>query len=297
LFQNVTGGKTNFGLLVDAATGLSVTLIGDSTLSPPPDRSCNFVILQNVESDADSATGASDFKVPKAPGPNPASVAILRDVGTSTVIFPIWSDEEPSSRETENLFTKIQIILNRVEKGEIEASILIGDRTFSIPDVGTTSNVKNASLNGLISLFAKDILTDLNERDEATRKPYLYALLKRMGDWCQALSLLDRVRTYTALDPKTRDPLKGAGGEKITPTLQGLIADGYEIGLVTNDRILLAYATLLGLNVYFTSASPLNCLIYFKNEDDVSNAADVEARITDIATNLLPRLLEGGGRH
>jgi hypothetical protein len=293
LFQNVTGGKTNFGLLVDAATGLSVTLIGDSTLSPPPDRSCNFVILQNVESDADSATGASDFKVPKAPGPNPASVAILRDVGTSTVIFPIWSDEEPSSRETENLFTKIQIILNRVEKGEIEASILIGDRTFSIPDVGTTSNVKNASLNGLISLFAKDILTDLNERDEATRKPYLYALLKRMGDWCQALSLLDRVRTYTALDPKTRDPLKGAGGEKITPTLQGLIADGYEIGLVTNDRILLAYATLLGLNVYFTSASPLNCLIYFKNEDDVSNAADVEARITDIATNLLPRLLEG----
>lgn len=291
LFKDVTGGKTNFGLLVDAATGLSVTLVGDATLTPDPGVPCSFAILQNVESDADSATGASDFKI--RTGTNPATVAILRDVGTSTVIFPIWSEDALSAREAENLFSKIQIILNRVDNGEIEASILIGTKTFNIPDVGTTSNVKNASLNGLASWFAKEILIDVNEKEEAARKPYLYALLKRMGDWCQALSLLDRVRTYTMLDPKTRDPILTDAGATTTATLQSLIAGGYEIGLVTNDRILLAYATLLGLNVYFTSASPLNCLIYFKNEDDVSSPADVEARITDIATTVLVPLLQG----
>jgi hypothetical protein len=269
---------TKFALLIDASLGMSVTSAGDSSLTPDPGAPCEFIILQNVESDADSATGATDFKI-KAGSSRPSTVKVMRDFGTSTVLYPIWQAPGAKTTEAENLFSKIQVILNRVEAGDIEASILLetgGIReTHNIPDVGTTSNVKNASLNGLAALFAREILKDA-ATDGDKRKPYIYALLKRMGDWCQALSLLDRIRTYKEMDPKTKK--EKAGGK--TATLQGLIAEGFEIGLVTCDRILLAYGLVLGLNVYFTSASDLNCLIYFKNKDDIANETVIEANAT-----------------
>ena len=274
LFKDATGGATKFAILVDASLGMSVSAIGNSTFTPDPGTPCSFVVLQNVESDGDSATGVSDFEI-KSGGANPTTVKIMRDVETSTVVYPIWNNPTDKRTEAENLFSKIQIILNRIEAGEIEASIVLGDESHNIPDVATTSNVKNASLNGLAAWFAKEILKEAATKGDQ-RKPYIYALLKRMGDWCQALSLLDRIRTYTALDPKTKRPIPG---EK-TATLQDLITQGYEVGLVTNDRILLAYGLLLGLNIYFTTASDMNCLVYFKNKDDIADEAALATNAT-----------------
>jgi hypothetical protein len=257
LFKDVTGA-TKFALLVDASLGLSVTAVGNSSLTPDPGKPCTFTILQNVESDADSATGANKFLLTNG-GANPTTVQILRDVTTSTVVYPIWTAPNPPS-DTEHVFSKVQIIMNRIESGEIEASILLGDESHTIPDVGTTSNVKNASLNGLAAWFVR-------EKDVGSmRKPYIYALLKRMGDWCQALSLLDRTRAYNQIDLTTKKKI--AGDAK---TLQDLMTENYQVGLVTNDRILLAYGLILGLNIYFTTASDLNCLLYFKNKDDIAN--------------------------
>ncbi len=261
LFKDVTGGATNFAILVDASLGMSVTSIGDSSLTPDPGAPCKFVVLQNIESDADSATGANSFKL--TPGTNSTTVEIMRDITTSTSLYPIWNKDPETTKDTENLFSKIQIILNRVKADDIEASIILGDESHTIPDVGTTSNVKNASLNALVAQFNNE-LKGAAVTPADTRTPYLYALLKRMGDWCQALSLLDRIRVYTPLDPKTKQPTGGA-----PMTIQELIEKGFEVGLVTNDRILLAYGLLLGVNVYFTTASDLNCLLYFKNIDDV----------------------------
>lgn len=288
LFKDATGGATKFALLIDASLGMSVTQAGDSTLTPDPGAVCDFVILQNVESDADSATGATDFKM-KPGGANPSRVKIMRDFGTSTVLYPIWNAGDKRT-EAENLFSKIQILLNRVEAGDIEASILFGTESHTIPDVGTTSNVKNASLNGLAALFVNEMLGAAATMGDR-RKPYLYALLKRMGDWCQALSLLDRIRTYKEMNPKTKKERIPVGAEQVkVATLQDLITDGYEVGLVTNDRILLAYALLLGLNVYFTTASDLNCLLYFKNLDDVAGGADLVVRAKNNYENFIALL-------
>ena len=274
LFKDATGGATKFAILVDASLGMSVSKIGDSSLTPDPGTSCNFVVLQNVESDADSATGATSF--PQTPGPNPTAVDVMRDNTTSTVLYPIWEDPALPRSDTEILFSKVQILLNRVEAGDVEASIILGDESHNIPDIGTTSNVKNASLNALVARYILNI-PGIVKTPGDERKPYIYALLKRMGDWCQALSLLDRTRSYTAESGGTR-------------TLQDLITEGYEVGLVTNDRILLAYGLILGLNVYFTTAADLGCLVYFKNTDDLADSASFESRAqsnVEIFGNLL----------
>jgi hypothetical protein len=294
LFQDVTGAS-KFALLIDAMTGLSLSSIRDATLTPQPSGPCSFGIIKNVEGDADSATGVSNYPVSGAGGP---VFEVLRDVGTSTVVFPVFpvpatgGDAGLSATEAENLFTQIKVILTRVEKGEIEATVLVGDESHTIPDAGTASNVKNASLNGLAAWFAKEMIAAANRRPVDERKPYIYALLKRMGDWCQALSLLDRTRTYTSVDPKTETPLPAPAGRNVT--LQDLIADGYEVGIVTNDRILLAYATFLGLNVYYTSASDLGCLIYFKNQDDLPSIPSVQARTQDLYTQYSATFGDGG---
>jgi len=286
LFKDVTGGATKFALLIDASLGMSVTSVGDSTLTPDPGAPCEFIILQNVEGDADSATGATDFKITnRGFFSNNTKVRMMRDFDTTTVLYPIWNKPAAPS-DAEILFSKIQVILNRVEAGDIEASILLetadGRETHSIPDVGTTSNVKNASLNGLAAWFASQILGRAATMGDQ-RKPYIYALLKRMGDWCQALSLLDRIRTYKEMDPKTKKEKIPTSIEKVkVATLQELITEGYEIGIVTCDRILLAYALILGLNVYFTTASDLNCLLYFKNQDDI---VDETMLATNAGTN------------
>lgn len=280
IFEDVTGGAHKFALLVDAATGLSLTKIRNSTLTPAPSEKCSFIMLQNVESDADSATGVNDFQATGAVGAIP-DFEILRDLNTSTVVFPIWTPAPTTvPAESENLLTAIKVILNRVQKGEIEASVLIGDSALNISDVGTTSNVKNSSLNGLAARFAAEIL-GASAKEGDRRKPYIYALLKRMGDWCQALSLLDRTRKYTSIDQTTGNAIPGVADR----TLSELLADGYEIGLVTNDRILLAYGTFLGLNVYFTSASPLSCLVYFKNKDDIADIGTIQTRIQQLKTS------------
>ena len=275
LFKDATGGATNFAILVDASLGMSVSKIGDSSLTPDPGASCNFVVLQNVESDADSATGTTSF--PITPGVvNTTKVDVMRDNTTSTVLYPIWQQPDPPSN-TEILFSKVQILLNRVETGDVEASIIVDDESHNIPDIGTTSNVKNASLNALVALYTNKI-SDIPKGPGDERKPYIYALLKRMGDWCQALSLLDRTRTYTKQTGETE-------------TLQDLISKGYEVGLVTNDRILLAYGLVLGLNVYFTTATDLASLVYFKNMDDIVDQPALEEKASaNIATfaQLLP---------
>jgi len=276
LFKDVTGGKQNFAILVDASLGMSVSSIGDSTLTPDPGVPCTFAILQNIESDADSATGASSFKI-NTGGSNPMSVSILRDITTSTSLYPIWnnSNSDTQAKEAENLFTKINIILNRIKPGDIEASILLGEESHNIADVAKASNVKNASLSALIAIYSNELKGTAVSLAEK-RKPFLYALLKRMGDWCQALSLLDRIRTYTVLDPQTKAVIDDS-----TYTIQELIEKNFEVGLVTNDRILLAYGILLGINVYFTTASDVNCLLYFKNMDDTKAYDDAAERTTN----------------
>lgn len=89
-----------------------------------------------------------------------------------------------------------------------------------------------------------------------------YFQCKRSGDWLQALSCLDRGRMY-------------GNSKGIIKSIKG------DITLVTHDRILLAYALFIGVDVIYTSYTPAekeHALIYFRNESSPNRQTPEERK-------------------
>ena len=134
--------------------------------------------------------------------------------------------------------------------------------------------------------------------DEQKTEISHYYLLKRAGDWCQALCLLDRDRKYNVFNEnwkldKDKSTDMGISLNELCRQIETVDKQSFEIALMTHDRVLLSYALQSGLNVYFTfkstttakdrkaavpspksaadeddSASSMT-LLYFKNEKSV----------------------------
>jgi hypothetical protein len=264
MFREVSGGdKPNFALIVDATGGLPLTEILNATLTPTPAGACRFYVIQNIENSSDSADKVQHIK--SSGGINQASLIYLRD-NENTVVYPLWSvPTTPDAKidQKSNIFASMKISLTRMTDGTVEADILAGRDTFHIGDVANASNVKNATLKAVAVMIEKGIVPEV----------FVYTLIKRMGDWCQALSLLDMDRIYSMFDQ--------SGNFGGTTTLRERLVDT-EIGVVTNDRILLAFCLLHGLNVFFTSAMDLARLIYFKNNNDVPDGPALQERANAI---------------
>lgn len=267
MFREVTGGKEKFALIVDASGGLPLTELLNTSLEPYSVGG-EFYIIENIENTGDSATKLSslprrDTKAKPAP-----TVRFLRDK-VNTVVYPLWSvPSDPKS----NIYSSLQIVLNRISDDEVEANISILDNkgkpvnSFQIGDLSNSSNVKNATLYALAVFLEKGLVPEA----------FVYTLIKRMGDWCQALSLLDLDRVYSVLDEAKQED-----EDADDVTLRDMLVDT-EIGIVTNDRILLGFAILLGLNVFFTTAMDTARLIYFKNNNDIPSGPQLEARSKQI---------------
>lgn len=265
MFREATGGKQKFALIVDASGGLPLTELLNTSLEPYAPGG-EFFIIENIENTGDSATKINKIKPTVKPGTTPPNLRFLKDT-EKTVVYPLWSVlNDPKS----NVYSSLKIVLNRISDDEVEANIAIVDpagntlRSFEIGDLSSSSNVKNASLYALAVFLEQGLV------EEA----FVYTLIKRMGDWCQALSLLDLDRVYDILD-EARDATDES------TTLRDMLVDT-EIGIVTNDRILLAFSILLGLNVFFTTAMDTSRLIYFKNNNDVPAGPALEARSAQI---------------
>lgn len=273
MFREVTGGdKKKFALIVDASGGLPLTEMLNTTLQDPKSKALEgkpplggeeFYIIENIENSSDSATKLSNIK--KTTGDNPPSLFFLKDK-ENTVVYPLWDNpQDPKS----NIYASLKIVLNRISDDEVEANIIRVDakgntlQTFNIGDVANSSNVKNATLAALAVFIDQGMVPE----------SFVYTLIKRMGDWCQALSMLDLDRVYSVLN-QDRQPT----GET---TLRDMLVDT-EIGVVTNDRILLAFCILHGLNVFFTSAMDLARLIYFKNNNDVPSGEGLIKRSEEL---------------
>jgi hypothetical protein len=272
IFKKITGGQKKFVLIVDASGGLPLSDILNSELQPAVEDGNEFYIIENIENTSDSATKLSGLKqrgrgvVPK--------VSFLRDTA-NTVVYPLWQNSgDPKS----NVFSKMKIILNRITDDEVEADLLIVDandktiQAINIGDVSNSSNVKNATLRALANFMEKGIVPET----------LAYTLIKRMGDWCQALSMLDLDRVYDILNTD-RSP----SGRKTK--LRDMMVDS-EIGVVTNDRILLGVCVLLGLNVFYTTAMDVAKVIYFKNNNDVPPGPELLKRTDQIFASLPKRI-------
>lgn len=255
-FESVTGGKSNVALVIDASGGLSMTSLQNTDLNPLPQNKMNFYILENIENDSDSATKLKTFDKPKDKSrlEKQPNVVILKDE-VDTVLYPKFELAQ-SNRDGELLFGNADLVLSRVGD-EMEADFTFPDnKLYHIENVSQNANVKNASLNILASALASGGKVENGELkvigDDKT--PYLFPYIKRVGDWCQALSLLDGTRKY-----------KGSDGKEYT--LDELRQQDTAIGLLTLDRILLGYALTLGIDVFFTTATDLRLLIYFHNKE------------------------------
>ena len=280
----VTGGKKNFALIVDASGGLPLSELRYRDLIKGAGGGTVYII-ENIENRADSATKllppALKPKNPDVDLPPAPDLKFLRDT-VNTINYPLW---QASGDQKSNIYSSLFIILNRIAEDNVEANLIVKDgdgntvESYSIGDVANASNVKNASLYALAIMLEKGRITD---------EMLVYTLIKRMGDWCQALSLLDLDREYTIYEADGK-PMAGggqSGGAK--PITLRQLQSTTEIGVVTNDRILLALCILLGLNVFYTSAMDLARLIYFKNTRDLPSGPELEA-IVDALISGIPR--------
>lgn len=273
MFREVTG-KEKFALIIDASGGLPLTEILNTSLNPY-EQGGEFFIIENIENSSDSATKLTNLKKTTDATRPPPKLSFLKDK-ENTVVYPLWDNpRDPKS----NIYTSLKIVLNRISDDEVEANILQVDaqgntiQTFNIGDVANSSNVKNATLAALAVFIDQGIVYE----------SFVYTLIKRMGDWCQALSMLDLDRVYSVLN-QGRQPI-------METTLRDMLVDT-EIGVVTNDRILLAFCILHGLNVFFTSAMDLARLIYFKNNNDVPSGEGLEERSAQLyaSAQVLPAI-------
>jgi hypothetical protein len=293
-FSALSNGGTNFILLIDASN-LAISQL--MSLAADPSKIYNFFIIQSVENEGDPATKIANFI---AGQPN-IHVYFLRDTGFRTSYTPF-----NHSGFTSNLFSSSTISATRNTEGTITADITAPGVDIRVEDIGTASEPEEAGFLAFLKLIA----SNFTNWEEAMA----YFLLKRAGDWCQALCLLDRGRTYTV------EPIGGSPPlEKPEYTLEELInfLKLVEIALLTHDKILLAYALALGLNVFFTmkvvapgvptkgdeeETSNSNVwLTYFKNQLDsnleaIKAAADLKSEhIGNELTTLLRFFnIEGG---
>lgn len=277
-FEGVTRGKSKIALIIDASGGLSMTSLINTDLPDPPTNKMEFHILENIENDSDSATKLKTLDKPKGETnvDKEPNVYFLKDQ-VNTVLYPNFNLSESKS-DAELLFGNANLVLSRAGD-ETEADFTFADNTtYHIENVSQNANVKNASLNILASSLAEGgSITDNGEIEvpEGVRKPFLFPYIKRVGDWCQALSLLDGTRVYNKLDVNHRDTGKQT-------TLDELREQDTVIGLLTLDRILLGYALTLGIDVFFTTSTDLRMLLYFHNKEVRLPDEQLQAKIDQL---------------
>jgi len=272
-FKNLTS-KNKFVLIIDASffplssIGVKEYLINQYIGDYNPEEKYEFYILENSENTSDSAKKIIKY----ASDNNNISIFILREKINTTIIYPVFNIHEEQDQKS-NLFSDVEINSTKVSNNQVNATLIVDNVNYNIEDLGSISQIERASFIAL----QKYILNSNN----VTKEMMSYFLLKRAGDWCQALSLLDFAREYELYDSNNTN----TGRVETLTTLQ---QQDCVIGLVTHDRILLGYALLLGLNVFYSlkvvstiqdtsDSNSINWCMYFQNASSEVYYIDIES--------------------
>lgn len=310
----------NYILMIDASH-LSMTELGVRKLSTGElldaiegfneKEVYNFYIVQSNENDSDPATKITEVEVEKGLE-DIINIYFLKDEGNVS-IYPVFLGSDKDEGQNENLYSKIGIQSTRTDKNTITAT-LTGEVNMIVEDLGEISKIEKAAQK------AVDVL--IENKGTITPQCLSYFLLKRAGDWCQALCLLDRTRVYSLYKQEkveltiTKQLKKGT---KVTKkivnqpvlkdklTLQDLIDRHKQqivVALVTFDRVLLTFALLLGLNVFFTTkylnlnrdkpeTSSIHWSLFFQNVLDAKVAEEEKGRILALGADLQKQEFNG----
>lgn len=283
--------KTKFVIMYDAATvgisdiaamenevitsllakDASAALFGETFNDMAPYEVYFVNSAENVRDPASKIVKRT-FKSKQAPNVN---VYFLNDYGHSSQ-YTMHSRKREDDVNA-NLFSKYTLKTTRDKNTDKVRGIVEYERGGSrqIDDVKKESEI-GSSTNNALSIFLESGEDYDRLTPNTSEKIMSCFLLKRSGDWCQALCLLDKTRVYTIEGSDRNDEETDRDGATIT--LQALEDENAEIMLMTHDRILLAYGLALGVNVCFTNNRPTgHWITYFKNEDvyKVDDAAEL----------------------
>lgn len=208
-----------------------------------------FYIIDSLENEFDSANKINKFQNAKLPEKNIGNIEIffLKDINMS-VDYTNYSKSGFNSnlaingllsitRSTDNLIDAIYTLDNNPQQNFLnvnQISPIYKSSKLAIQDfIASSFRFRNTGKALDKMPIHESILT--------------YFILKRAGDWCQTLCLLDRDRTYTIFD-ENKKPINK------TTTINELIHSNHntELALLTHDKILLAFSLLLGLNVFYS---------------------------------------------
>ena len=291
-----------FVMIIDASF-ISMTEI-KKALGLPGDRLNEAIIvyiIRSIESSADAATKISNLDDED----NDITVYYLDDDDYVSISPPF---DMHAMNQMSNLFTTLSVKCYRKNDDEITAEITNSNGSITtIHDIGNKSEINKAASLAFEQLIVQNAKTNRTLTQQSWEEILVFLLLKRSGDWRQALCLLDRDRKYSVknMDNTPIDTKKGSP----TITLNQLITQhksAVEIFLMTHDRILLTYALYLGLNVGYSLRTPITgtessvtWLLYFKNMADAEIDKDkLKARFEELqAIRIDPSIYKGVYAH
>ena len=300
-FVMVTGQLHQIFVLMFDAAGCKLN-IGDKWLSPGgkpgsvseeffnvhtnPAVVYHFVILNSKENISDPATKPTSRNVTEALGVEPGQPNICiyfleeADPGHTSVYPLVQAGKQDANGAAFSAFTISTRRTGSENVPKVQATATTGAGIFNIDDVGADSEVTAAT--------QRAVTMALNKRPN--EEILLSFIMKRFGDWCQALCLLDKTRKYKVVQVKTGGGIPILSEGDVT-TLETLEAGNAIVFLLTLDRVLLAFALLLGLNVVFTSKSGsggVGWLTFFKNtaNANVDDAQELYTGLESIRSTL-----------
>ena len=271
---NKVTGKSDIAIIEDASTlpmsELTFEQPGDSIAELPL---MNFYIIQSIENDSDSAfkTKEETYK------PDTATIKkhFLKEAEQTSSVYSAFPGED----NTANVYTKYTFETTRdPSTTKIDGKFIIDDKSFEISDLGTMSQILNVSRK-IVRLYIENY-KDIKKAGNNIKKDELLShfIIKKFGDWCQALCLLDTSRKYEYDNNKTI-------------TLLDIMNNPYgAVGVLTGDQILVSFCLLLGINVFYTVEENDNRWLLYLSNVDTNNAkiskVDVNAALEDILKKL-----------
>jgi len=224
------------GIMEDASTIPMSELSTVERFDDAQTANFTYYIIKSVENESDSANKVNAYwgdtdKVKKI---------FLKDADSGNT-YPSFSGGVGNNAA---VYTNLKFNTWRNKNGEIDGTYhLPRDEKVEIYNLSESSKIAKTALKVMETYIDNynDYAAGLNA---AKLKTCLYFPVKKFGDWCQALCLLDTSRKYTQMDQND----KNIAG-KIT--LSEITNEG-TVGVLTGDQILLAYSLLIGVNVFFT---------------------------------------------
>lgn len=159
-------------------------------------------------------------------------------------LFNNFLNNITTKEEAKRISARIQSPL--VNTASTTSTSLVTSDELYIQDLGEESEISKVS--------AKIILDYLENDGNVSVGSMVRANTKKMGDSCQAISLLDLDRPYYYCDINGLPT--DANGNRVNTkqyfTLSQLKLMGWVIYLLTHDKVLLSIALLLGINILYT---------------------------------------------